>query len=79
MISADLFVLDTTAYGERPVVGSNQRQYSLPQGLEHLPLSQSELSSRESEAEEEDIEASAIKHQPFRGIGLGCSSLGASY
>lgn len=65
-ISAHCFALDTDAYGNRPVAGSNQEQYSLPQGLEYLPLSGSVHSSREAESEEKDIEASVIKHPPLR-------------
>lgn len=38
VMSTDLFPLGTTAYGNRPVAGSNQKQHSLPQGLEYLPL-----------------------------------------
>jgi hypothetical protein len=42
-MSADLFALDTATYGNRPVAGSNQKQHSLPQGLEYLPLHSSQL------------------------------------
>lgn len=54
VISADLFALDITAYGKRPVAGSNQNNTSSG-ALEFLPLSVSAHSSREAEAEEEDI------------------------
>ena len=62
VVSTDLFALGTTAYGNRPVAGSNPKPHSLPQGLEYLPLSGSAHSSREAESEEKDIEASVIKH-----------------
>lgn len=71
VISAHYFALDTAAYGNRPVAGSNQEQYSLPRGLEYLPLSGSAHSSREAESEEKDIEASVIKHLPLRGAKPG--------